>query len=308
VRDKNIYVEELKKLSRILLIELRYTLGGKFVIYVTLMFMPLIIAFYVSTLFWQPSTSQLVAVLSLLNPGADMFSLLRDTYIDMMKNLHPMVYGYWLGFPALIVTSIVVGDFLASERGSGTLEVIAAKPVHRLTFVMAKMIVFLSVSLGMIFLIYIGMAYIVNMNIFGGRYILRSLSDSLPIIYAYTAVTWIFTLAISSITLLFSIFTKKGYVASLGVIGYYIAINISSSILEAFVPGGISKTISQILSYIDVSSNSLVLLGEMLYGDISSLLIEVSQRDYTVSLISLMLFIIIPVIISMSYLERMDLT
>ena len=284
--------------------------SGRFLAFVLLTLLPVMIFMYVAGLFWVPQSWQNLRLYSLVNPGIDLYEGLRDEYLSVVKDLYPMYTGFWMGFPLLVVTSLVVSEFLAGERASGTFDLLATRPVPRFMLVLSKLAVFLAAAIPVLYVTYLLTTAVVAASFFQGlgvSTVLRAIWDAQGYIAKYVAVNWLYVFAVSSLTLALSVRTTRSYVAAMGVVGYYIALNVSAGVVGSMISGRIGELVSEVLRYADFSYNAETVLVRLLYGSLEPLSERLLAPSFEASLVILVVVPSVLLAVTLLVLERMDL-
>ena len=300
------------RILRLTAMDLRLVLSsGKFLAFAMLAVLPTLVTFYVAGLFWVPQSWQNLRLLELTNPGREVYELVLDEYLEVVKGFSEMILGFWAGFPMLVMTSLVVSDFIAGERASGTFDLLATKPVRRYELVASKLIVFLASSIPLLLFVHTINVLIVALSFYSGLgagEVLRALWDSREYIAYYTIASWLYVLAASALTIFLSIWTKRGYLAVMGAVGYYIALGTTAGIVQGVVGGRTGKLIAELLGYADFSYHTRVVLYEWIHGSLEALQGRILPASYPLSLAILVGIPLLLYAIALRILEDMDLT
>lgn len=301
----------LRLLPAIMRLDAGLVLGsGRFLAFVLLTLLPVMIFTYVAGLFWIPQSWQNLRLYSLANPGVDVYEGLREEYLSVVRDLYPMYTGFWMGFPLLVVTSLVVSEFLAGERASGTFDLLATRPVPRSMLVVSKLAVFLIAAVPVLYVTYLLSTAVVAASFFEGlgvSSVARAVWDAHDYIARYVIVNWLYVFAVSCLTLAFSSRTTRSYVAAMGVVGYYIALNVTAGVVEAMIKGRVGELVAEALSYADFSYNAEVVAVRLLYGNLEPLGERLLAATFGASLTVLVVVPLALLAATLALVERMDL-
>jgi len=299
---------ELIKLGRLLGEELRLMSKNKrFLVFVILMILPVLILTVTSLLFWLPASSQNIELMSIVYKGRDLTEVFSKEFEETVKSLYSMIIGYWLGFPILIVTAIFASEFIAGERSTGTFDLFATKPVLRSWLFLPKILAFAIISFLTASAVYLTLVLIVSFSFFSFSFTaLKMLSKVGWLIFKYIGVTWMFIMAICNFTVLLSSFTKRTLFAVFGVLAYSLGCGIAVSLISQLIPGTLGEVISQKLSYLDITNDASYYLGHIVFGEKSPIGYLVTMNP-TICLAAVIGFITIPLIVTIITLEYKDL-
>ncbi len=284
--------------------------SARILAFTLLALIPTVIVMYVAGLFWIPQSWQNMRLVRLMWE-ADPYLRLRSEYLDTLREMHGMITGFWAGFPMMVVASLVASGFIAGERASGTFDLLATKPVRRYELALSKMTVFLLYAALVLLVVQVLNVLVVASSFFSGLgagYVVRALLDSGSIVLYYTAASWLYVLAVTSLTILLSTRTTREFVAVMGVIGYQVALGLSAGMVETLVSGQVGRTVAGILRDADFSRHVEVVLVKWLYGSLQPLSGSSMLPSYLVSLAVLLAVPLLLTAASMYILEHMDLT
>ncbi len=305
--------EELVKLARLIPLEARLTLAsGRFAAYLVIMLTPLGIVVYIAGLSLLPAAPQNAELLRLTYPGrsvSDIVDLLgRGFERGIVGGLLDLASGYWLSLPSLVVVAIVVSEFIAGGRSSGSLNVIATKPTLRSVVVASKLLVFSLATLGLVAVTYIGIAALFSAAFFpspsGVAKALQLLSDDLA---KMVLVTWEYCMVVAGVTLLISVFTKRSFLPILGVLGYYFGVAMGSSLLPTIIPGGMGRRVAESLFYLNFENDARLALTHWLNRSPQGAELVGFRPSPETAFLSMHLTLVLSVLLSLLILEHRDL-
>ncbi len=301
----------MKGLARLLLLDIgRVVGGGRFLAFSLLLLLPTLAVLYAAGLFWIPQSAQNMMIYSALNPGRDIYGLLEKSFVDAVKGLVDIASGFWIGFPMLIIVSIVVSEYISGERASGTFDLLVTKPVRRWWLPLSKLILFLSTAIPVLVLVYFLNILTVSASFYSGlgvNYVFKAVWSSMKYVLYYAISTWLLIYASSGLTMFFSVWTKRSFLPVMLVFTYYIIISVTGGVLEGIVGGSIGKLISQVLVQADFTYHANIVMTKLVQGTLTSLSQGLLQPNYKVSLAILA---IVPTILhtaSLIVLEKRDL-
>ncbi|MEB3755346.1 MAG: ABC transporter permease subunit [Desulfurococcales archaeon] len=299
------------RLVRLLSMDTRILAGsGGFIAFILFIMLPSIIALYVAGLFWMPQSHQAVITLEYIHPGTSVYEALHTEYISTVKSLAGMVTGFWAGFPMLVIASLVASSFISGERGNGTFDLLATKPIRRYELVLSKVIGFSLLSLVALVVVQTINVLVVAASFYNGLgagKVWDALTDSSRYIGYYTLISWLYLIAILGLTLLISTQTKKVYIVVLGVVGYYIGLAITSQIITGLIGGSIAQEISTILLNADFSYHANIVLHQWVYGTLENIPYKGITPSYPLSLMALTIIPILLIVATLVIMERKDL-
>jgi len=299
---------ELKKLVVLTKEDLRIsTKSKKLWTFIILMLLPSVILAIAGVLFFIPENQTSLAFWKTINPHWFVLDRMIDDFKEGMKGLYGLVVGYWLNLPIVIATAIYTSEFIAGERAKGSFDLFATKPVLRTSLVASKIIAFAIISLLVSVLVYILLFGVFAMAYFGDiSTVLLVLWQSSDIIETYIFVTWLFVMAVCSITVFFSSLTKRSLFATFGTLAYLMGYGMGVSLISLFVPGTLGQLLSEQLSYVNLQTIARILLSYWLTGEITSVF-QLIEMDSTVASISFALFIALPMLVAFMIIETRDL-
>ena len=301
----------LTRILRLLSMDTRILAGsGGFIAYMLFVLLPSVIALYVAGLFWMPQSRQAVLALEFAEPGVDVYKALHSEYIGTVKSLSGMVTGFWAGFPMLVMASLVASSFISGERGNGTFDLLATKPVRRFELVLSKVLGFMLLSLITLLVVHTTNVLIVAASFYNGLgagAVLHALADALEYVGYYTTVSWLYVLAVTGLTLLLSTQTKKIYIVVLGVVGYYIGLAITGQVVSGLVGGAVAQEINTILLNADFSYHANIILNKWVYGTLSNIPYQGIKPSYHGSLAALTIVPVLLLLVALIVIERRDL-
>ena len=258
----------------------------------------------------MPQSHQAVITLEYIHPGTSVYEALHTEYISTVKSLAGMVTGFWAGFPMLVIASLVASSFISGERGNGTFDLLATKPIRRYELVLSKVIGFSLLSLVALVVVQTINVLVVAASFYNGLgagKVWDALTDSSRYIGYYTLISWLYLIAILGLTLLISTQTKKVYIVVLGVVGYYIGLAITSQIITGLIGGSIAQEISTILLNADFSYHANIVLHQWVYGTLENIPYKGITPSYSVSLMALTIIPILLIVATLVIMERKDL-
>lgn len=260
---------ELHKLGEMILEEFKVlSKNRRFLAFLVLMSIPVVVLYIVAGLFWLPSSHQNVELLTTLNKGQSLLDLLFDDFQQTVKGLSETAGGYWLGFPSVIVTAVLASQFVAGGRSDGTFDLFATKPVLRTWLVLSKIAVFAIASFMVCLIIYLLLVTLIAFAFFSFSFTaITAVWKAGWLIWDFTWVTWLFITAVGSFAVLLSSFTKRSLFAVFGVLGYTLGYAIAVNLVGAIIPGGLGQVLSENLSYLDIGTDARYFLSHLVYGE-----------------------------------------
>lgn len=299
---------ELHKLGKMIIEEFKViSRNRRFLAFVLLMSIPVVVLYVVAGLFWLPSSHQNVELLTALNKGQSLLDLLFDDFEDAVKGLSETAGGYWLGFPSIIVTAVLASEFVAGGRSDGTFDLFATKPVLRVWLVISKIVVFAISSFVVSLAIYLLLVILIAFSFFSFSFTAVIAAWKAGwLIWDFTWVTWVFIMAISSFAVLLSSFTKRSLFAVFGVLGYTLGYAIAVSLIGEIMPGGLGQVLSEKLSYLDIGTDARYFLSHLVYGENipKTYLVEMNPH---LAFVAIILFTIGTLVVALVNVEYKDL-
>lgn len=292
-------------------LELRRLAGsGIMITFILFSLLPAILILYLAGLFWIPESHQMIEIVRVSNPNLNVYKSLLKDYFNTIKSLQDLVLGFWAGFPMLIVVSIISSNFISRERSTGTFDLLVTRPIRRYELVASKVLAFLFLSFIVLLITHtlnISAIALSFYNALGISKVLEAIHGSWKYILYYTLGSWLYLFIIMGLTLIISTQTKKMYIPSMSVIGYYIAIEIASSTIRTIVHGYTAKTLNAFLRYANFSYHISVIMTKWLYGNLTSLTSYIFRPNYALSLILVTALPLFFIVISFLIIERKDL-
>jgi ABC-type transport system involved in multi-copper enzyme maturation permease subunit len=296
---------ELHKLGRMIVEEFKVTLRNRrFLAFVILMSIPVVVVYIVAGLFWLPSSHQNVELLTALSRGQNLLDLFFDDFEEVIKDLSGMAEGYWLGFPSIIVTAVLASEFVAGGRSDGTFDLFATKPVLRIWLVISKIVVFAISSFMVSLAIYLLLVMLIAFSFFSFSFTAFIATWKAGwLIWNFVGVTWVFIMAICGFSVLLSSFTKRSLFAVFGVLGYTLGYAIAVGLIGQIIPGGLGQVLSEKLSYIDVGTDARFFLSHLIYGENmpKTYLVEMDPNFAFVAIIFFTIGTLIAALINVEY-------
>jgi len=163
---------------------------------------------------------------------------------------------WYTGVPVGAVVALMTCGMIASERDKGTMPIFVSKPVYKTQIVLTKFLAFAFTSLLLTAAVFYTIYFIVAFSILGPLGILaEGVSWTVYAANLEVIVTWIFILAVGSITLLISSVVDRPLIAGVIAIMFILLVFFLSAILSIFIGGGAA------LSYINPSSLANAILN-----------------------------------------------
>lgn len=301
-------IRELKKLFILSFEELRISIKNKKLwTFIVLMLLPSLVLVIAGALFLIPENQTEFEFWRTINPNLFVLEERIENFREGIKNFYFLTFLYWLNLPIVIATAIYTSEFIAGERSKGSFDLFATKPVLRTFLTLAKFIAFAIISYIVTVIVYFLMFGIFSVAYFTDfQTALYALWRSLDILNIYISITWLFTIAVSSITILFSSLTKRPLFATFGTLAYMMGYGIGVSLISAFIPGTLGTILSEQLSYIDLLTVIRTIFMYWLTGSVSKVF-TLTEMDPSLATAILSALIIIPITAAFLIIETKDL-
>ncbi|MEM4587837.1 MAG: ABC transporter permease subunit [Nitrososphaerota archaeon] len=173
---------------------------------------------------------------------------------------------YYLNFPIVAIVAILTCGFIASEREKGTFQVYVSKPVYRTQLVISKFLSFSLVSLLLTALTY-SIAYFAYATFLLAPFSLLSLGvqETVSLLLTLIFFTWLFILAVGSITIFFSSLIDRSIIAGVASLIILTLLSILPAMLIVFGGAGLSTY----LRFFDIPSLAQQLIDYYSLGPIN---------------------------------------
>lgn len=159
-------------------------------------------------------------------------------------NLTIGVTTYYLNLPIIAIVTLLTCGFIAAEREKGTLPVYVSKPVYRTQLVLSKFFAFAIVSLALTALTY-SLAYFAYAATLLGPLSLflffTGVAETINLLLILIIFTWLFILAVGSITILFSSLIDRSIIAGVASLIVLLLLSILPNMLTVFGGAGLSS-------------------------------------------------------------------
>ena len=299
---------EIKKLLMLVYEDLSISFKNKRLwSFIILMILPSLILTIVGFLIFIPETQTTLGLYKLLNPSTLVYDNMIVSLRKFMKGMSSLAFGYWLNLPIVIVTAIYTSEFIAGERAKGSFDLFSTKPILRSFLVLSKILSFAIISYVVTFVVYGLLFGVFSIAYFGFTFdSLRAIWDMLDIMHTYVLATWLFVMAVAAVTVLFSAFTKRALFATFGSLAYFMGYGIGVSLISAFIPGTLGTLLSEQLSYINVMTDSQIVLVYWLTGEVKGIF-QLTTLDPILALSFLVTIIVAFFVISFIIIETKDL-
>ncbi len=314
-------VEEIKSLYK----------TRAFVIFSILMFLPmqLILISY--------ATTQYPQLLAEVEKAYFLNGIFENGAIDTFRDLFSSAMGvqtaqrgvigltigattYYLNIPIIAIVTLLTCGFIASEREKGTLSVYVSKPVYRTQLVLSKFLAFAIVSLVLTTLTY-SLAYftytatlLAPLSLF-----FIGVSETINLLLILILFTWLFILAVGSITILFSSLIDRSIIAGVTSLIVLLLLSILPNMLTVFGGASLSSYLrffnvpelaSQLIDYYSLGFfnyyKSLWNIITMI-GFFSEFIIS-RMVDPSTALIVILLLTVVPLAASCIITEKREVT
>ncbi len=302
----------MKRLPLLLRLELERVAGsGAVIAFAVFVLLPTLIFMYVGLLFWAPLSRQAIEVLRLIRPGVDVYHNLFNDYISAVKSLTGLVLGFWAGFPMLVMVSIVIAVLISGERASGTFELLVTRPVARWELVLSRILSFIFLSLVILLVANTLNIATIALSLYNGlglRVVVRALQDAWKYIAYYTAASWLYVLAVTSLSLVTAIYSRRTFLPVLAVLGYYISITALPGFANAVAHGLIARRIAELFRYLDISRYTSTILYKWVYGPAAKMTESGIAVSYPAAFTIVLGLSLTLITLSLILVERMDLS
>jgi len=169
---------------------------------------------------------------------------------------------YYTGVPIIAVVTILTSGIIAGERDKGTLPIYVAKPIYKTQLVLTKFLAFAFISLILTGFVFYTMYLVFALTILGPLGILaEGLTYTVYTANSMVTVTWLFILAVGSITTLCSSFVDRPILAGVVSLIYLLVISFFSRILIVFL-----GSVAEPLKYLNLSSLANTILNVNILG------------------------------------------
>ncbi|MBS7287592.1 MAG: ABC transporter permease [Candidatus Freyarchaeota archaeon] len=149
---------------------------------------------------------------------------------------------YYLNLPIIAIVTLLTCGFIAAEREKGTLPVYVSKPVYRTQLVLSKFFAFAIVSLALTSLTY-SLAYFTYAATLLGPLSLffTGVAETINLLLILIFFTWLFILAVGSITILFSSLIDRSIIVGVTSLIVLLLLSILPDMLTVFGGAGLSS-------------------------------------------------------------------
>jgi ABC-type transport system involved in multi-copper enzyme maturation permease subunit len=177
-----------------------------------------------------------------------------QTFRDVFATLMGMGFAttgfatlWYTGIPVGAVVALMTCGMIASERDKGTLPIFVSKPVYKTQIVLTKFLAFAFTSLLLTAAVFYTIYFVLAFSILAPLGILAT-GVSFTIYAANLEIigTWVFILAVGSITLLISSLVDRPLVAGVIAIMFILLIYFLSSIFSSILLGGAGSSLGYI--------------------------------------------------------------
>lgn len=268
----------------------------KFLIFVAVMIAPVIVIALVFGIALVPEQIRNGEIILFIEGEELGRARIIESMIDSLKEFGNFAQFFWVGLPIIAITSILTSDYIAGEYSQMTLHTFVSKPIHRSEFVIMKFLSFVVVSFVLLSFVY--SCILLCTSIIPAHFgLLSDWIASEEIWNTFFAWIWIselFILAIASMSLLFSSITKRAILAGILPIFFFFGMNLVTSIFGFYE-----------YAYYDVLYSTNIIWTVEVFGE--SALEGTVYIDPTIGVLTLILFIILPLLLSIIILERKDL-
>ncbi|MHA1363321.1 MAG: ABC transporter permease [Candidatus Freyarchaeota archaeon] len=169
---------------------------------------------------------------------------------------------YYTGVPIIAVVTILTSGIIAGERDKGTLPVYFAKPIYKTQLVLTKYLAFAFISLILTAFVFYTMYLALALSILGPLGILpEGLTYTIYAANNMIIVTWVFILAVGSVTTLCSSLVDRPILAGVVSLVYLLVISFFSRILIVFL-----GSVAESLKYLDLSGLANSILNVNIMG------------------------------------------
>lgn len=302
----------MRKLPLLLRLELERVAGsGAVIAFAVFVLLPTLIFMYIGLLFWAPLSRQAIEVLQLIRPGIDVYHSLFSDYVDAVKSLTGLVLGFWAGFPMLVMVSIVIAVLISGERASGTFELLVTRPVARWELVLSRVLSFIFLSLVILLVANTLNIATIALSLYNGlglRVVVRALQDAWKYIAYYTAASWLYVLAVTSLSLVVAIYSRRTFLPVLAVLGYYISITALPGFANAVAHGPIARRITELFKYLDISRYTSTILYRWVYGPAARMTESGIAVSYSAAFAIVLGLSLTLITLSLILVEKIDLS
>lgn len=270
--------------------EIRDTvLSKRFIIYLILLLLPVVVNIWFSWMMYedpsilQQMTAMFPEPLTEINPTICLMS-----YIDITT------------LPILLIAVLHSSDFIAGENERGMLTLLISKPLHRWEIIIGKLFSFMIIFLPLLTLNFLVM--VLSFILIG-----IGIAD-VNILVGYLAVILFYAIVYTSISIFFSVISKRSSMASLGTI-IFLILWMTLDFLTIYLP----KNTANVLNNISLSHRVNIVLGFISGGEAGIFVKGGIAKDpnigtfiYSFSVI-LIILTIIPILLSVFIFERKDI-
>ncbi len=268
----------------------------KFLIFVAVMIAPVIVIALVFGIALVPEQIRNGEIILFIQGEELGREQILESMIDSLKEFGNFARFFWVGLPIIAITSILTSEYIAGEYSQRTLHTFVSKPIYRSEFVLMKFLSFVVVSFVLFSFVYCSI--LLCTSIVPAHFGLLSdwvASEEIwNTSFAWIWISELFILAIASMSLLFSSITKRAILAGILPIFFFFGMNLVTSIFGFYE-----------YAYYDVLYSTGIIWTVEVFGE--NALEGTVHIDPTIGVVTLVLFIILPLLFSIIILERKDL-